>query len=141
MRARFLVFGAVVMALALCVHALGLSSTSIYKPLHTVFSESAVISVAEQASFTSFAVTGTWEGRGSAKIFLFDGKKTWLVADTSSIAPNLMSVHLSEVCDETCDLPGIKPVSVAVEIVGTGKLTLDSYSFNTDTNAAGLIVG
>ncbi len=138
---KIAVFAAVVMGFVLGVHALSLYSESFYKPLGIPVSEDKIFSIEEKASFTKFSVSGRWTGHGSAKIFLIDGDKAWLVADTSRVAPNLNSVHLSDFCDETCYLSGLKPSSLAVQISGTGVFMLDGYSFNTDTDIAGAVVG
>lgn len=133
-----IVVAAVIMAVLLCVQGARLASTTLYKPINRVVGESSIIPLNEKSSLSHFAISGDWTGKGSARVFLLDGKKTLLVADTAKLAPNLGSVHLNEVCKETCSLSGVVPKALAVQIIGKGSFVIDGYTFSTDSNVAGL---
>src|SRR3989344_9257336 len=132
------VVAAVVMAVLLCVQGARLAQSTMYKPINRVVGESSIIPLGEKSSLSRFALSGDWTGKGIARIYLLDGKKTLLVADTSKLAPNLDAVHMNEVCEETCTISGVVPRALAVQIIGKGALAIDGYTLITDSNVAGL---
>ena len=138
MNKNLVVVAAIVMTALLCINGARLAATTLYKPINRVVGESSIIPLNEKASLSKFAVSGRWNGPGTARVFLLDGKETRLVADTSKLAPNLNSVYLSDVCVETCEVSGVVPEAIAVQIIGKGNLAIDGYTFTTESNVAGL---
>ena len=132
-----IVVAAVIMAVLLSINGARLSSTTIYKPINRIVAESSIVALQEHSTLSRFAISGQWEGPGSARVFLLDGKQSRLVADTSKLG-NMNAVHLSEVCVETCDFSGVIPKAIAVQIKGKGSLAIEGYTFNTESNVAGL---
>ncbi|VVB81703.1 Uncharacterised protein [uncultured archaeon] len=94
-------------------------------------SQSAKIPFHHAFSLTGFALSGSWEGSGSAKVWLVGGEKRYLVLDTKAVTSTLefssFGTRFESACDETCSIPPLQAEYLLIVLSGPGFLTIDSY--------------
>ncbi|MBW2969661.1 hypothetical protein KY319_00905 [Candidatus Woesearchaeota archaeon] len=90
-----------------------------------------------------FSITGSWEGSGSALVYIVGEGQRYLVLDTLVMPAVLefsgFGTPFESVCMESCSVPPFKPEYVIVYLSGPGFLTINSYNVAVPLDASGLV--
>jgi len=112
---------------------------------HVRTSESMEIPFTKKFSITGFGVSGSWEGPGFAQVWLFSGKRQYLVMDTR-VLPKMIELSafgtsFDASCIDSCSLSPLEPTKLFIIVSGPGMLSIDHYHFVVPMEPTGLAIG
>lgn len=106
-------------------------------------SHSAKIPFQHSFALKGLALSGSWEGSGSAEVWLVGGEKRYLVLDTRSVPSVLefssFGTRFDSACTETCSIPPLQADYLLVILSGPGFLTIDSYHMSIPLEPTGFL--
>ena len=106
-------------------------------------SHSAKVPFQHSFALKGLALSGSWEGSGSAEVWLIGGEKRYLVLDTKSVPAVLefssFGTRFDSACTETCSIPPLQADYLLVILSGPGFLTVDSYHMSIPLEPTGFL--
>ncbi len=106
------------------------------------FASSAKLQFERSFPLRGLALSGSWEGPGSAQVWLVGEGKKYLILDTRSVPEVLefssFGTRFESSCYESCEIPSLNSEFLVVVLSGPGVLNIDSLHFAVPLDPTGL---